>query len=257
VEIKGNTEEYTKNNKEKKLKSLGKSIKEKMNKNLGHRKRMRNEFLKASHDKYPDEKLLEMALYAAHTRSDTKFIARDLWKKFKHFNKILNASMSEISEIKGASEATYAAIQVIKEICLRALKDNINDEETFLSSSVALFNYCKIKISENPRESFWVFFVDNKLRLIEEKQVCEGGANFVPMIPSNVVRDAANCGASGVIICHNHPSGDPTPSKADVESTEQLKDALNAIKVRLWEHLVIGKNNHYSFKQNGLLIDNK
>lgn len=227
------------------------------NYHYGHRERLRKRFLKAPEGAFVDYEILEMILFAAHTRGDVKPLSRTLLKKYKHFNKLINADSGDLKEVEGVTDSVVATLRAIKEICTRALKDEIEEEADILNSSDKLYNYCKIKISQSPSEHFRIFYLDKKLKLISDALVCEGGVDYIPIVPSKIVKEALDLGAAGVILFHNHPSGDPTPSKSDIEATHQLKDSLGGVGVKMWEHLIIGKNKYYSFKKNGLLLNKK
>lgn len=218
----------------------------------GHRERLRQRFL-TEPAILPDYELLEMILFAARTREDTKPLAKRLIARFGSLAGVLNAEPARLGEVEGAAgPATLAAIRVVREAMERLARAEIL-ERPVIASWQALLDYCQIAMAHRPTEQFRILFLDRRHALIADELQQRGTIDHTPVYPREVVKRALELGASGLIMVHNHPSGDPTPSRADIDMTRQVRDAAGGVGIALHDHLVIGQGQHASFKSLGLL----
>lgn len=217
---------------------------------LGHRGRLRERFL--STGALADYELLEMLLFAASPRQDTKPLAKRLLKHFGSLSNLLHASVADIMQVEGASKAAASAIKIVMAVQERALKEAAS-ERTVIQSWSALLDYCRASMGQKKIEEFRVLFLNHKHMLLADEAQQSGTVNHAPVYPREIVRRALELGASAVILVHNHPSGDPTPSKDDVAITKQVVQAAAALNISVHDHLIIAGKSHYSFKSNGLI----
>jgi DNA repair protein RadC len=220
--------------------------------NAGHRQRLRQRFLKAGIDGVQDYELLELVLFRAMSRRDVKPLAKTLIKKFGSFADVIQAPPHRLAEVKGIGEAAITEIKIIAATAIKLAQDNVLSRHV-ISSWEDLLAYCQSAIGYEPIEQFRILFLDNKNILIADEKQQSGTVNHTPVYPREVVKRALALEASSIILVHNHPSGDPTPSKADIQMTMQIMDAAAPLGVRVHDHLVIGRGKHVSFKSLGLL----
>ena len=219
----------------------------------GHWARLRERFLNGGADALPDYELLEMVLYLGKTRGgDMKPLAKKLIKKFGSFGDVVSAEPARLMEVDGVGEVTAAAIKTVQASALRMAQSTVLNRPT-LSSSAALIDYCTASMAYNKIEQFRVLYLDRKNTLIADEQQEEGTVDHTPVYPREVVGRALELGASAIIMVHNHPSGDPTPSRADIDMTAKVSAAGKSLGVVLNDHIVIGRGQHASFKSMGLL----
>ena len=219
----------------------------------GHWARLRERFLNGRADALPDYELLEMVLYLGKTRGgDMKPLAKKLIKKFGSFGDVVSAEPARLMEVDGVGEVTAAAIKTVQASALRMAQSTVLNRPT-LSSSAALIYYCTASMAYNKIEQFRVLYLDRKNTLIADEQEEEGTVDHTPVYPREVVGRALELGASAIIMVHNHPSGDPTPSRADIDMTAKVSAAGKSLRVVLHDHIVIGRGQHASFKSMGLL----
>ncbi len=219
---------------------------------LGHRQRLRKRFLTSGPDALPDYELLELLLFQAKPRSDVKPLAKRLIKHFGSFASVLSASRARLTEVEGVGEATVAAIKVAEAAALRLSQGQLLNRPV-LSSWQALLDYCQAAMSHKDSELFRILFLDRKNTLIADEIQQSGTVGHAPVYPRGVVKRALELGASAVILIHNHPNGDPTPSEADISITEEIVAAGKSLSIAVHDHLIIGKGGHASFKSMGLL----
>lgn len=219
---------------------------------IGHRKRLRDRFLKNGSEALADYELLEMILFPAKPMGDVKPLAKALLANFGSFGKVLMAEASELGKVEGVGEAAVTAIKVARAAAERLLKEEVADR-TVVKSWTQLLDYCRIHIGHNAHEEFHVLFLNNKLELIADERQQKGTVNHTPVYPREVVKRALEIGASSMILVHNHPSGDVTPSKADIDVTKQIIDAARTLGIEVHDHLIIGAKKHFSFKSKGLI----
>ncbi len=219
---------------------------------LGHRERLRERLLKSEADALHDYELLEVLLFAGNPRGDTKPLAKQLIASFGSLAKVLSATPEELSQIKGMGAAAITSIKVVQESALRLLKTEFA-EKPIIQSWKSLLDYCRASMGYNKTEQFRIFFLDRKNKLISDELQQEGTVDHTPVYPREVVKRALELGASSLILVHNHPSGDPAPSKSDIDMTQKIQQAVTAVGITIHDHLIIGSKGHYSFASNGLL----
>jgi DNA repair protein RadC len=218
----------------------------------GHRQRLRQRFLDGGADALPDYELLELILCLAIPQRDVKPLAKDLLARFGGFAEVIQADLPALLAISGIKENTATAIKLVGAAALRLARTQVVDKP-ILSSWEKLLDYCKIALAHLPQERFHLLFLDRKNVLIADELQQTGTIDHTPVYPREVVKRALELNASAIIMVHNHPSGDPTPSRADIEMTARVQDATRAVGITLHDHLVIGKSGHASFKSLGLL----
>ncbi len=230
-------------------KARPKTIKEKPHYH-GHRQRLRERILQGGTDSLAEYELLEVLLFSANPRGDTKPLAKELILKFGSLAAVLSASEDALT--KQAGEAAAATLKVVRESALRLLKAEVKAKPV-IQSWKALLEYCHASMGHNKTEQFRILFLDKKHQLIADELQQEGTVDHTPVYPREVVKRALELGASSLILVHNHPSGDPTPSKADIEMTKQIVAAAAPLGVSVHDHLIIGGKKHYSFKSYALI----
>jgi len=219
---------------------------------LGHRARMRTRLLTAGPDGLLDHELLEMLLFQALPRRDTKPIARALLARFGSFANALAAPVRELQEVEGLGEAGTAALKVVQAAALRLLRAEVKDQPV-LNNWDRLLAYLSATLAREPVEQFRLLFLDTKNRLIADEAQARGTVNHTPVYPREVVKRALELQATALILVHNHPSGDPTPSRADLEMTQEVKAAAGVLGITVHDHLIVGNGRHVSFRREGLL----
>jgi DNA repair protein RadC len=218
---------------------------------LGHRDRLRTRFLNGGADALPDYELLELVLFASIPRIDVKPLAKQLIDTFGGFADVIAAPRARLIEL-GLKESLVIQLKIIEAAALRLSKTRLLRRPA-ISSWTALIDYCSAKMSRNAREEFRVLFLDRKNALIADEVQTTGTVDHTPVYPREIVKRALELGASSLILVHNHPSGDPSPSRADIAMTNEVVAAAKALKIEIHDHLVIGRNGHASFKSLGLL----
>ena len=218
----------------------------------GHRQRLRERFLAGGSDALPDYELLELLLFMAIPQRDTKPLAKSLIARFGSFADVIAASPERLKDVDGVKEATVAALKIVEAAALRLARAKIIGRPA-LSSWDALLDYCSAAMGRAQTEEFRVLFLDRKNILLADEVHQRGTVDHTPVYPREVVKRALEFGASALILVHNHPSGDPTPSRTDIAMTREIAAAAKALKIELHDHLVIGRGNHASFKALGLL----
>jgi DNA repair protein RadC len=218
----------------------------------GHRRRLRERFLKGGTLAVADYELLEMILYAASPRMDTKPLAKKLLSHFGDFAKIAHASPPELAKIDGMGDAAIASIKVIHAAAEKMLKAEASQGK-IIQSWTALLDYCRVSLGHKKIEEFRALFLNHKNILIADEAQQSGTVNHAPVYPREVVKRALDLSASSIILAHNHPSGDPTPSRDDIEITRQIVAAAASLGINVHDHLIIAGNKYYSFKSNGLI----
>src|SRR5580704_6898328 len=219
---------------------------------VGHRQRLKARFLAGGADALPDYELMELVLFAAIPLRDVKPLAKELVRRFGSFADAIAAPRERLEEIKGVGDAVIAQFKIVEAAALRLSKRRLLNRPA-LSSWQALLDYCKAAMARSPHEEFRVLFLDRKNALIADEVQSEGTVDHTPVYPREIVKRALEHSASAIILVHNHPSGDPTPSRADIEMTREIAAAAKALKIAIHDHLVIGRNGHASFKSLGLL----
>lgn len=217
-----------------------------------HRSRLRERFLTGGPDAVPEYELLELILFRAIPRQDVKPLARALIERFGDLNRILSAPIREISKVKGAGKAVALELKIVEAASHRMARGKVI-ERPVISSWNALLDYCHTVMSHRETEQFRVLFLDTKNVLIADEAQAKGTIDHVPVYPREVVKRALELNAASILLVHNHPSGDPTPSQADIVMTEKIRTAAAALEIALHDHLIIGKSKELSFRAAGLL----
>jgi DNA repair protein RadC len=218
----------------------------------GHREQLRARFLKSGADTLPDYELLELTLFAALPRRDTKPLAKALLAWFGSFAEVIAAPRARLLEIQGVGEGVANHLKIVEAAAQRLAKTRVIGRPA-LSSWSALLDYCTAAMARSQNEEFRVLFLDRKNVLIADEVQNRGTVDHTPVYPREIVKRALELGASCIILVHNHPSGDPTPSKADIAMTREITAAARALAIAVHDHLVIGRSGHASFKSLGLL----
>jgi DNA repair protein RadC len=218
----------------------------------GHRARMRGKLLTAGPDALLDHELLEMQLFLALPRRDTKPIARALLARFGSFGNAIAARPQELRQIEGMGEAGIAALKTVHAAALRLMREEVMDRP-ILNNWERLIGYLNAAIAREAVEQFRILFLDSKNRLIADEAQARGTINHTPVYPREVVKRCLELQATAVILVHNHPSGDPTPSGADIEMTSEIRAAAATLGIVVHDHLIIGNGRHLSFRKEGLL----
>ena len=215
----------------------------------GHRRRLRERMIAAGAESLPDYELLEMLLFAANPQGDLKPTAKSLLAQFGGFGEVMSADPGALSEA-GLGLAGIAAVKSVREAALRLMRLELQ-ERPVLGSWDKLIDYCSAQVAHNKVEEFHILFLDRKNALIKHERQQRGTIDHTPVYPREVVKRALELSASALILVHNHPSGDPTPSKADIAVTQDIKKAAAPLGVVLHDHIIIGRNGHTSLRDLG------
>jgi DNA repair protein RadC len=213
---------------------------------------MREKLLTAGPEALLDHELLEMVLFLALPRRDTKPIARALLARFGSFANAIAAPLQELREVEGLGEAGAAALRTVQAAALRLARAEVMDRPV-LNNWDRLLAYLTAALTRERVEQFRILFLDTRNRLIADEAQARGTVNHTPVYPREVVKRALELQATALILVHNHPSGDPTPSRADLEMTQEIKAAATSLGIVLHDHLVVGNGRHLSFRREGLL----
>jgi DNA repair protein RadC len=218
---------------------------------LGHRERLRDRALAGGLHALPDYELLEVYLFRTFQRGDVKPLAKALIARFGSLSGVLSASIEELRTVSGVGEAAALDLKLVHELAQRIGREPVK-KRTVISSWSALLAYVRVALQHEPREQFRVLFLDKKNQLIADETMNRGTVDHAPVYPREVMRRALELSASAVILVHNHPSGDPTPSQADIDMTRQVVEAGRPLKITVHDHLVVGRDGVASFKALGL-----
>ena len=218
----------------------------------GHRKRLRERFLKGGAEAMPDYEILELVLFAALPRRDTKPLAKALIARFGSFAEVIAAKRERLREVEGVGDSVVNQLKIVEAAAQRLAKTKVMGRPA-LSSWSALLDYCMAAMARSQTEEFRVLFLDRKNVLVADEVQSKGTVDHTPVYPREIMRRALEHGASSIILVHNHPSGDPTPSRQDIDLTREIAAAAKALKITVHDHLVIGRGGHVSFKAMGLL----
>jgi DNA repair protein RadC len=213
----------------------------------GHRERLRVRFREGGADALPDYELLELVLFNAHPRADMKPIAKRLIDVFGSFAEVVNAPPARLKEVGGVGEATITQLKMIAATANRVAKGAIKTRET-LGSWSAVLDYCRTAMAFADKEQFRILFLDKRNQLIADEVQQTGTIDHTPVYPREVVKRALELSATAIILVHNHPSGDPTPSNADIQMTKQIVEIAGTLGISVHDHIIVGKNGHASLK---------
>jgi DNA repair protein RadC len=214
---------------------------------IGHRERMKERFQNVGHVGFADYEMLEMLLYRSIRQGDTKPLAKALMTRFGSLAEILGAPEHLLREVKGCGPAVSFDLKLVAALTHRVIRSDIR-EKTVLSSWSKVMDYCVAAMAYEPREQFRILFLDKKNALIADEVQQVGTVDHTPVYPREVIARALQLAASAIILAHNHPSGDPTPSKADIDMTKTIANIGAQMGIVVHDHIIIGKNGHASLK---------
>jgi DNA repair protein RadC len=219
---------------------------------IEHRKRLREKFLKAGAEGFHDYELLELLLTFAIPRVDVKPPAKALMKRFGTLNAVLDASQIELQSVSGMGPTSAVLIRLVKELFSEYLAERMEGKDA-LSSPLAVVDFARVKLAGLPHEAFMVIYLNVKNRVIDHEVLQEGTVDRAIVYPREIIKAALAHKATGLILSHNHPSGDPEPSQEDKHLTRSVTEAARTVEIRVLDHIIVGKNGYFSFQENRLL----
>ncbi len=217
-----------------------------------HRKRLRDRFMAGGAAAMPDYEVLELVLFRAIPRQDVKPLARLLIDTFGDFNRVIAAPPARLAQVSGVGDAVIVELKIVEAAAQRMARAKVMQRHV-MSGWDALLDYCHTTMAHRETEQFRILYLDRKNVLIADEEQAKGTVDHVPVYPREVVKRALELNASALILVHNHPSGDPTPSDSDIAMTAQIDTAAQALGLTLHDHLIIGKSRELSFRAQGLL----
>ena len=213
----------------------------------GHRERLRDRFMRGGDKALPDYEMLELVLFNAIARRDTKPLAKELIARFGTFAEVVSAPETRLREIKGVSDRVITELKLVRAAALRLMQGQIMERKV-LSSWDQVVAYCRAAMAYETREQFRILFLDKKNNLIADEMQQQGTVDHTPVYVREVVKRALELSATAIILVHNHPSGDPTPSRADIDMTKMIIDAAKPLGVVVHDHIIVGRDRVASFK---------
>lgn len=213
---------------------------------------MRARFLESGGAGIPDYEILELILFGVFRNGDVKPLAKALIAECGSLGAVLSAPPERLMKVPGCGEAVIAALKVTREAGLRLLKEDAMQRPA-ISNWQALLDYCRAALQHEGVEQFRILFLDRKNQIIADEAQQRGTVDHTPVYPREVVKRALELNAAALILVHNHPSGDPTPSRADVEMTRQVRQAASVMGIELHDHLIVGRKGHVSLREKGLI----
>jgi DNA repair protein RadC len=219
---------------------------------LGHRERLRRRFRDAGADAIPDYELLELILFRAAPRRDTKPLAKALLARFGTFAEVLNAPEELLREVPGIGDAAITELKLVRAASFRLMRGEVL-ERPVLSSWSQVLDYCRASMGFEAREQFRILFLDKRNQIIADEVQQRGTVDHTPVYVREVVKRALELSSTAIVLVHNHPSGDPTPSRADIEMTKQIVAAAKPLGILVHDHIIVGKQGHASFRGLGLI----
>ncbi|MFH5775249.1 RadC family protein [Paracoccus broussonetiae] len=217
-----------------------------------HRARLRDRFMQGGATAMPDYELLELVLFRAIPRQDVKPLARALIDRFGDFNRVLSAPPARLEEVAGVGPAVVQELKIVEAAAQRLARSRIMHRPV-LTSWDALLDYCHTAMAHREIEQFRILYLDRKNVLIADEEQARGTVDHVPVYPREIMRRALELSASALILVHNHPSGDPTPSQADISMTGRIVAAAEVLGLAVHDHLIVGRSRELSFRAEGLL----
>ncbi|MCK0198910.1 DNA repair protein RadC [Ancylobacter sp. 6x-1] len=214
---------------------------------LGHRERLRERFRTAGSEALPDYELMELVLFRAVPRADVKPLAKQLIQQFGSFAEAVNAPAARLREVKGVGDAIVTELKIVAAAAERVTRGKVKGR-TVLSSWSAVLDYCRAAMAFADKEQFRILFLDKRNQLIADEVQQRGTVDHTPVYPREVVKRALELAASAVILVHNHPSGDPTPSNADIQMTRTIVDVAKPLGIEVHDHIIVGKDGHASLR---------
>jgi len=218
----------------------------------GHRQRLRERFLNGGSDALQDYELLELLLFMAIPRRDVKPLAKTLLKSFGSLPELMAASVEELTRIDGISENTATALKTVSAISARTMKQELQ-QKPVLNNWTRLMDYCHATMAHEKKEHFRILFLNKKNELIADEIQGSGTVDHTPAYPREIMKRSLELGATALILMHNHPSGDPNPSQADVDMTRQIIRAAEPFNITIHDHIIISRNGYSSLKNKGLM----
>jgi len=218
----------------------------------GHRQRLRQRFMEGGPDALPDYELLELILFRAIPRRDTKPLAKELLAKFGSFAAVMNASPGRLREVAGMGEAVITELKLVRAASLRLLNREIMDRPV-LSSWTQVMDYCQAAMAHSEIEKFRILFLDKRNRLIVDEVQQEGTVDHTPVYVREIIKRALELSATALILVHNHPSGDPTPSQADITMTREIVDTAKKLGIVVHDHIIVGREGAGSLRAAGVM----
>ena len=213
----------------------------------GHRERLRARFRDAGADAVSEYELLELLLFRAIPRSDVKPLAKALIARFGSFAEVVAAPRARLKEVKGVGEAVVDELKIVHAAAGRIARGEVR-KRTVLSSWSSVLDYCRTAQAFAEKEQFRVLFLDKRNQLIADELQQSGTVDHTPVYPREVVKRALELSATALILVHNHPSGDPTPSRADIQMTQAIVDVAKPLGIAVHDHIIVGKDGHASLK---------
>jgi DNA repair protein RadC len=213
----------------------------------GHRERLRQRFLAGSSDALPDYELLELVLYGALPRGDVKPLAKALIKQFGSFAAVIAAPPARLQDVDGVGPSVVAALKIVQAAAGRMQRVDLADRD-LLSSWSAVLDYCRTRMAFADKEAFRILFLDKRNHLIADEEQQSGTVDHAPVYPREVVKRALELSATAIILVHNHPSGDPQPSRADIQMTQAIVEVARPLGISVHDHIIVGKDGHASLK---------
>ncbi len=219
---------------------------------LEHRKRLRERFQKNGIEGMHDYEILELLLTYAIPRKDVKPMAKELIKRFGGLSGVLDADQKELQTALGIGPISSTLMRLIKEICVAYLAEKMKERDV-LSSPQAVLNFSRLKLAGLPHETFMIIFLNAKNKVLDSEILYEGTVDRAVIYPRRIIEKALGHHAAGIILVHNHPSGDSEPSPEDKQLTRALADAVRTIDLRMLDHIIVGRDRYFSFAENRLL----
>jgi DNA repair protein RadC len=213
----------------------------------GHRQRLRRRFLEAGSEAVSDYELLELILFRAIPQRDLKPLAKELLARFGSFAEVISAPIERLREVGGLGEAAVTELKIVQAAAHRLARGQVR-QRTVLSSWSNVLDYCRTAMAFDDKESFRVLFLDKRNQLIADEVQQTGTVDHTPVYPREVVKRALELSATAVILVHNHPSGDPTPSRADIQMTQAIIEVAKPLGISVHDHIIVGKEGHASLK---------
>lgn len=214
---------------------------------LGHRDRLRQKFRESGSEALHDYELLELVLFRALPRKDTKPLAKTLISRFGSYSEVINAPEERLAEVPGVGDAVITELKIIRGAALRLMREEVIDRPV-LDSWSSVLSYCRAAMGFETKEQFRILFLDKRNRIIADEVQQEGTVDHTPVYVREVVKRALELSSTAIILVHNHPSGDPTPSRADVEMTRQIVETARNLGITVHDHIIVGKDGHSSFR---------
>lgn len=219
---------------------------------LGHRQRLRARFLKAGREALHDYELLELILFMAQPRGDVKPLAKRLLDRFGSFAEVVSADPKTLSLEEGLGEAALASLKIAQASAEKLMQEQVLNKPV-LSSWQTLLDYCRISMAYHGVEQFRVLYLNRKNVLIADELQQRGTVDHTPVYPRQVIKRGLELEASALIMVHNHPSGDTTPSRSDINVTRDIADIALSLNMTVHDHVIVSRKSYYSFKNSGLL----